>query len=179
VTAVRIKHSVPCYGFIVQQQPRWSFDVEKFRSMGGVVGPDIGRIKSGESIQLPNGDMAHPSDFVAEVKGGKKFVILGDTCDPAAIAPYAKDADLLVHEATLPDAMQKEAISRGHSTPAMAGIFASEINAKHLALTHFSARDDLNAKQHSDLDPAVSAHAHYRGPIIPAVDFMFIDWIRH
>ena len=38
------------------------------------------------------------------------------------------------------DDQQKQAISRGHSTPSMAAKFAKDVKAKKLLLTHFSNR---------------------------------------
>jgi len=63
----------------------------------------------------------------------------------------ARDADLLVHEATntyLPEldldtsnqVVTKDTITHGHSTPEMAGRFAKKINAKRLVMNHFSSR---------------------------------------
>lgn len=62
-------------------------------------------------------------------------------------------ADLLIHEATnafFPEAtiprfktywqLEKDSIIHGHSTPQMAGKFASAIRAKRLILNHFSPR---------------------------------------
>jgi len=61
------------------------------------------------------------------------------------------DADVVVHEATntfLPgldkdsdlQAVTRDAIVHGHSTPYMAGQFAKRVRAKKLVLNHFSAR---------------------------------------
>lgn len=61
------------------------------------------------------------------------------------------DADVVVHEATNAflagldkdtnlQAVTRDAIVHGHSTPYMAGQFAKRVRAKKLVLNHFSAR---------------------------------------
>jgi len=105
------------------------------------------------SVTLQDGTIIEPPprDLL-----GRKVVILGDTSDASAIAPLAEDADLLVHEATnawLPPYLEKnktmlhtpagvtaKAISRGHSTPDIAGEFAKSIRARSLYLNHFSVK---------------------------------------
>eukprot|EP00798_Chlamydomonas_sp_ICE-L_P015352 gene15352-21439_t len=67
-------------------------------------------------------------------------VILGDTIDSAPIAPHAAGADLLSHEATFMTGLEETAIISQHSTGYLAGAFANAIMARHLVLTHFSAR---------------------------------------
>ena len=63
----------------------------------------------------------------------------------------ARDADVLVHEATNSyltgvdkdtnlRTVTRDAVVHGHSTPHMAGDFAKRTNAKRLVLNHFSAR---------------------------------------
>jgi ribonuclease Z len=63
----------------------------------------------------------------------------------------AKDADLVIHEATNSylagldkdtnaRTVQRDAVVHGHSTPTLAGEFAKRVNAKRLVLNHFSAR---------------------------------------
>mmetsp|Transcript_9113 Transcript_9113/g.27418 ORF Transcript_9113/g.27418 Transcript_9113/m.27418 type:complete len:330 (-) Transcript_9113:368-1357(-) len=70
----------------------------------------------------------------------RKVVILGDTSNSRKIAKSARDCDLLVHEATFDDDNYKLAARSRHSTAGMAGAFAKHVQAKHLLLTHFSAR---------------------------------------
>ena len=79
---------------------------------------------------------------------GRKLVVLGDTCDSRQLAGLAANADMIVHEATNAaiedgetiDAVAKLAVSRGHSTPEMAGAFARACGARQLVLTHVSSR---------------------------------------
>lgn len=107
-----------------------------------------------QPFTLPDGYVINPPSEVP----GRKLVILGDTHDPSSIKELAMDASVLVHEATnayIPPnllrsgkssgppseaAVRAKAMSRGHSTPGMAGEFAKSINAHRLILNHFSAR---------------------------------------
>lgn len=88
-------------------------------------------------------------------RDARSVVILGDTSDPSAIRQLAQNADVLVHESTYayvaplgeknlqkysPDVIHEKTVKRGHSTAVMAGQFAKSINARILALNHFSAR---------------------------------------
>ena len=73
---------------------------------------------------------------------GRKLVIFGD-CRPSRRGPalrLAQKADLVVHEATLENALADQAFERGHSTPADAGRLASSVDAQVLVLWHFSPR---------------------------------------
>ena len=55
-------------------------------------------------------------------------------------AGTARDADLLVHEATYTSDMADEAVERGHSTAAEAARVARDAGVRHLLITHFSPR---------------------------------------
>ncbi|RPA82203.1 hypothetical protein BJ508DRAFT_238272 [Ascobolus immersus RN42] len=125
-------------------------------------------VVSEEGIHLPNGRVLPRLGM----KRGRKITILGDTCDPSPLTEIARGSDVLVHEATnafLPDldtslkatdtyeVIEHRTISRGHSTPEMAGRFAARIELGQtggleddeekgvLVLNHFSSRyeDDM------------------------------------
>ncbi|MFU8807065.1 MAG: MBL fold metallo-hydrolase, partial [Bradymonadaceae bacterium] len=63
-----------------------------------------------------------------------------DTAPCENAARLAKDADVLVHEATYPAGDEKLARSRGHSTAADAARVAREAGVHQLVLTHISQK---------------------------------------
>jgi len=74
---------------------------------------------------------------------GKSIVISGDTRPNANLVRYAKDADILVHEAYLPEWFDRvdtpevaAKLKAYHSTPEEAGAMATSAGAKTLVLTH-------------------------------------------
>ncbi|KAF9226613.1 Metallo-hydrolase/oxidoreductase [Gyrodon lividus] len=195
VSAASILHSVPCVGYVIQEAPvPGKMDPQKYiPSIKRTKTPMsvMSRLQQGESVELSDGSILHGPPR----RPGRKIVILGDTYDPSAIADIAASPDLLVHEATnahLPgvdpntkptdtlESVETRAKSRGHSTPQMAGAFASRIRAQKLVLNHFSARypgsDDVSAEARTTME-AISALAReqFKAEIICARDLMTVE----
>ncbi|XP_040386883.1 zinc phosphodiesterase ELAC protein 2 isoform X1 [Cygnus olor] len=73
-------------------------------------------------------------------KSGWKVVYSGDTMPCMALVKMGKNATLLIHEATLEDGMEKEAIEKTHSTTSQAIQIGMKMNAEFIMLNHFSQR---------------------------------------
>ncbi|GAA5907088.1 hypothetical protein JCM8208_004509 [Rhodotorula glutinis] len=71
---------------------------------------------------------------------GWRVVFSGDTMPCEALVTAGQSASLLVHEATIEDDMPEVAQAKGHSTFGQAIDVATRMRARHLLLTHFSAR---------------------------------------
>ncbi|GAA5820403.1 hypothetical protein JCM3770_002431 [Rhodotorula araucariae] len=71
---------------------------------------------------------------------GWRVVFSGDTMPCEALVSAGQGASLLVHEATIEDDMPEVAQAKGHSTFGQAIDVATRMRARHLLLTHFSAR---------------------------------------
>eukprot|EP00057_Strongylocentrotus_purpuratus_P001172 XP_001195521.2 PREDICTED: zinc phosphodiesterase ELAC protein 1-like isoform X1 [Strongylocentrotus purpuratus] len=141
IHAATISHRVPCFGYVFLEKPQpGRLDAEMLKARGIKPGPLYARIKAGHEIEAPDGSVIKPQDVVGPTRQGRKIVILGDTKESSRIIPIAMNADVLVHEATLADEHHDLCIGRGHSTPAMAGQFAAQIQCEHLVITHFSQR---------------------------------------
>ncbi|KAH7097456.1 Metallo-hydrolase/oxidoreductase [Auriculariales sp. MPI-PUGE-AT-0066] len=194
VSAAPILHSVPCLGYVVDELPVPGkiepklYTPHIMRNKDALVASGLdkpmsllARIQAGESIMLPDGtELAPPSR-----RPGRKLAILGDTHDPSPIADLAQGADVLIHEATnafLPadeteQNVELRAKSHGHSTPQMAGAFATRIGAKMLLLNHFSARypsdDEGNAEAKVVMEAIRDlARSQFIGQVICARDLM-------
>eukprot|EP01112_Ceratiomyxa_fruticulosa_P011224 TRINITY_DN3033_c0_g1_i1.p1 TRINITY_DN3033_c0_g1~~TRINITY_DN3033_c0_g1_i1.p1 ORF type:complete len:788 (+),score=138.47 TRINITY_DN3033_c0_g1_i1:160-2523(+) len=69
-----------------------------------------------------------------------KLVYSADTRPCKQLVNAGKDATILIHEATMEDSLQHEAIARSHSTTDEALTISREMNAYRVILTHFSMR---------------------------------------
>lgn len=87
-------------------------------------------------------------------QSGWQLVFSGDTMPCDAVANIGKNATLLIHEATLEDGMEEEALEKRHSTTSQAIGMGMKMNAEFIVLNHFSQRyakiplfnDDFNSK---------------------------------
>ena len=131
---------------LVEEERKGRFNPDLARELGIPEGPLWGRIHRGENITLDDGRMIEPSVLVGERRRGRRIVLTGDTRPCQATIDAARDADLLIHEATFADEEAARALETGHSTAREAAEVAMAAGAKRLALTHISARYSLNAR---------------------------------
>lgn len=103
-------------------------------------GPIFGKLKRGEKVTLADGTVLNGQDFVAPDRKGKIVTILGDTRQCHNISLLAKDADVLVHEATHESKEAQMAHDYFHSTNVQAAKVAEKSEVKQLYLNHISAR---------------------------------------
>ncbi|XP_051036339.1 zinc phosphodiesterase ELAC protein 2 isoform X1 [Phodopus roborovskii] len=71
---------------------------------------------------------------------GWKVVYSGDTMPCEALVQMGKNANLLIHEATLEDGLEEEAVEKTHSTTSQAIHVGMRMNAEFIMLNHFSQR---------------------------------------
>lgn len=141
VTCSRLDHGIESFGYrIIEADHEGELQVEKLTALNIPSGPIYGKIKRGESVELPDGRIINGQDFVGEKKLGRIVTILGDTRKSNNSVSLAEDADLLVHESTFNKDEAKMAKAYYHSTSHQAAQVALNANAKKLILTHISAR---------------------------------------
>ncbi|ADI32318.1 ribonuclease Z [Staphylothermus hellenicus] len=118
-----------------------------------------------EAFKVVHGIEAY--GYKLTLKNGKRIVYTGDTKPFEDLESIAKNADILVHEATFTSDLREEAWEQGHSTAADAAITAYKANVKELVLTHISSR-------YKDAEPLyVDAYRYFRNVVV-AEDYMVI-----
>jgi ribonuclease Z len=174
VTCALLKHRVPAHGYRVTEKDRpGKFDIEKAKSLGIPPGPVYAQLKRGEMVTLDDGRRINGQEFCGPPIIGRKLVYCTDTvyCDNAV--ELAKDADVLIHEATFAHQDAEMAIQRLHSTSTMAAQVALNAGVKNLIMTHFSPRyAPTNAVKLEDLlteARMIFANTHL------AYDFMTVE----
>jgi len=145
VTAFAVSHGMPALGYVLEEDPRpGRFDREHAIELGVPPGPLFGKLQRGETIKITKDGTEReilPSDVMGTPRPGRKVVYTGDTRPvPQTLAVHAKDADLLIHDATYDDSEMKRAAEFYHATARQAGEAAAAAGVRTLALTHISSR---------------------------------------
>ncbi len=141
LTAAPLRHRLTTLGYRLEEKPRLGrFDATRADELGVPFGPERGLLLRGEAITLADGRVVRPEDVVGEARPGTVLTFCTDTTYCAHSVALARDADLLIHEATFLPEDAAQARRTLHSTTEDAVRVAREAGAKHLALTHFSTR---------------------------------------
>lgn len=147
ITIAQLDHVIPSFGFRVAERdlPR-KLQVDRLQALGLPPGPVYQTIKQGASVRLPDGRTIDGRDFLDPPKRGRIVTILGDTRPCDAAVTLAKDADVLVHEATYSEQDCDRAARHAHSTAVQAAKVAQRANVSALILTHISPRYHENER---------------------------------
>jgi len=140
VSALEAEHTVPAISYCLQEPQRpGKFDKARALELGIPEGPLFGRLQDGEIITLQGKTIA-PDMVMGPPRRGRKVVYTGDTLPTNQLLEFARDCDLLIHDATAETSMEDKANKYGHSTAKQAATIAKECGARALILTHFSPR---------------------------------------
>ncbi len=142
--AEKMEHGIPClaYSFVVPKNVR--IDKEKLKKSGLPPGPILQKIKGGEDVNY-NGKKFRAKNLLYEEEGKKISVVL-DTKTNERIAPFVKDADIFVSEATYSGELEKEATEHLHMTVSQVATIAKKAKVEKLILTHVSSRYSKDMK---------------------------------
>ncbi|GLI05488.1 ribonuclease Z [Paenibacillus tyrfis] len=169
VKAAPLVHRVDSYGYRIEEKPqKGKLDATKLKELGIASGPLYGKIKNGEAVTLEDGTVLEASRFIGPPVPGRIVTILGDTQPCEHAVTLARQADVLVHEATFAEDRKELAMQYDHSTAIDAARAAQEAGAKMLVLTHISSRyqdaevERLREEARTVHDETYLAHDHFR-----------------
>ncbi|NJD11184.1 MAG: hypothetical protein FIB01_12380 [Gemmatimonadetes bacterium] len=168
VVAYPVQHGARALGYALQEHERLGrFDVERARALGVPEGPLFGHLHRG--ITVPVGDrLVTPAEVVGPPRPGRRVVYTGDSRPCRATADLARDADLLIHDATFGADEADRARTTGHATAAEAAQLARRAGVLRLVLTHLSARyaDDSRPLEREARDIFPAAVVAYDGLVL-------------
>jgi len=134
------RHGRHSLGYALVEHDRLGrFDPVRARELGVPEGPLFGRLHKGEAVEV-DGRTISPDEVVGPARPGRRVVYTGDTRPDPATVEHARDADLLIHEATFAEEEADRARETEHSTAREAARIAREARARRLVLTHISPR---------------------------------------
>ena len=138
IDALSTRHGIPsCAWQISRKERRGSFNRHK-ASLAGLGNEEKKKLSEGFDIELEGGEVLRASSFRGPSRPSTSIVLSGDTAEQS-IEPKAP-VTVLVHEATFLNDASERADNHLHSTASGAARTALKCDAKHLILTHFSAR---------------------------------------
>jgi len=141
INVIRVKHGVPALAYALEEKKRpGKFNKPKALKLGIPEGPLFSKLQHGETITLEDGRKITPDMVLGPSRKGRKIVISGDTIPLSKMIDFAKDADVLIHEATFDSSLEDVSFEYGHTTARQAAEIAKEANVGELYLTHISPR---------------------------------------
>ncbi|HEY8083914.1 MAG TPA: ribonuclease Z [Solirubrobacterales bacterium] len=140
VMSFPVEHGTRAYGYsLVEAERPGRFDAEAAKRLGIPEGPAFAELQGGSPVEGSHG-IVRPEDVLGDSRAGRTVVITGDTAPCNATVDAARDAELLVHDASFAEEEVQRAADTGHSTVGQAAAVAREAGVKMLALVHISSR---------------------------------------
>jgi len=141
VRAFPLRHTKPCYGYTLEEDPRpGEFHPEKAEALGVKRGPLWAALQSGETVKAEDGCEVSPRQVLGATRTGRKFSFVTDTLAFPDIANDVAGSDLFICEGMFEKALEETAREKKHMTAEQAARIALATKVKKLALIHYSPR---------------------------------------
>ena len=138
LTAFPTLHRIASQGYRLDVPRTRRLDAPKAAALG-IPKPLWGMLQQGQSVTV-DGRTIRPEDVCCSARPGLRAVFTGDTAPCETVVHAARDADLLIMDATYPDdSLAEKAALYGHSTFPQTAALAAAAGVQRLWLTHYSA----------------------------------------
>lgn len=140
ITSFPLKHRIPTIGYRFDFVPKKrNIQKEKIKHLGLSIA-QIKKLVLGEDVILENGQLLKNREFTFIKSEPKSYAYCSDTIYDEEIIPNILGVDLLYHETTYLDGLEKEAEERMHSTLGQAIKISKLARVKKLLTGHYSSR---------------------------------------
>lgn len=139
ISARKMKHTVVDYAYKIEELRQPKFLRQKAIELGIPSGPLFGKLQAGNEVTV-DGKIIKPEQVLGPPREGVKLVFSGDTIPQESMIDFAKNVDVLIHEATFTKDIRDKAFENGHTVAEDAALIAKKANVEQLILTHLSNR---------------------------------------
>ncbi len=138
VKTLETDHGVPSLAYCIKEKDMPRIDRDKAKKYG-LDSKILEKLRREGEITY-NGKKITIDAVSGGVRIGRKIVYSGDTRPVEKMAEFAKDADILIHEATVDSTLEEKANQYGHTSARQAAEIAKKANVRELLLVHISPR---------------------------------------
>jgi ribonuclease Z len=173
VHASALSHRVPSYAYHFHERVlERKLDTARLRAAGVAAGPAWGELQRGRDVVLADGAVLRSADWLLPTRRPRSLIVAGDNDDPDLLLDAARDAQVLVHEATYLEAtLLKIGPGPQHSSALRVARMAAAAGLPNLVLTHFSPRYQGGDGPLSMAALEREARSAYGGTLFLARDF--------
>ena len=137
ITAYKVQHAIPTYGYAVEIPRAGRFQVERAQALGLPV-TYWSRLQKGETVEF-EGETYYPEMVMGPPRKGLKVAYCTDSRPTRSIVEGARGADLFICEGMYGERGSEErAAEHKHMNFAEAAALAKAAEVRELWLTHFS-----------------------------------------
>jgi ribonuclease Z len=142
VRAFPLRHSKPCFGYVLEEDMRpGEFYPQKAIEAGVPRGHLWAQLQAGKTVEAKDGSIVIPDQVLGPPRHGRKFSFVTDTLAFPDIADEVTGSDLFVCEGMFEEALSEDARTKKHMTAQQAAhIAAAAGGIRKLALIHYSPR---------------------------------------
>jgi ribonuclease Z len=173
VRATALSHRIPSWAYtFTEREVERKLDTAKLDTGGVARSAAWGELQRGKTVTLDDGRVLAPQDWLLPGRKPLKVIVGGDNDTPDLLVEEARDAEVLIHEATYTeDVLQKVGPGPQHSSARRTALAAAKAGVPNLVLTHFSPRYQEGAGSPSMADIEREAREVYAGQLFLARDF--------
>ena len=141
VHCFKMKHRIPCWGYLFKEKGKRNVDVGRAKSYE-VPLEFYPNLQNGEDYVNKKGTII-PNEEVTFQTPKKTYAFCSDTVYDESLVDKIKGVDLLYHETTYLKAYSDRALLHFHSTTEQAATIAKKAGVKKLIIGHFSSKYEV------------------------------------